>query len=246
MASDPSLIPPRPDTGAPSTIPVWPYATWRKAETVAVFFMPLGISIYATIFVRFFLTLRGDAVDIVGGVFQEAILVLGVVLWVRVARREPLHVLATPTRPAGDLLVGIGVGVGALFATGATEAIARAVAKGLLGHVPAPPAATDAVRGPWIAPGVILLVILAPLGEEVLFRGWLYQGLRQWLSPLKAAALSSAAFAWVHVYPINLPGVFVGGLLLASVYERRRSLLASMAAHATLNTIVVAVALVRR
>ncbi len=208
--------------------------------------MPLGIAIYLSILVHTVLGLHGDAGATIGGLGQELVFLLGVVFWVRRVRREPLHVLATPTRPIGDLFLGIGIGVLVLFASGITQLVTRSIVKGIFGHVPVPPAATDSVRGAWIAPGVILIVLLAPLGEEILFRGWLFQGLRRRFSFRKAAAISSAMFAWAHVYPINMPGIFVAGLLLANVYERRRSLLASMAAHATLNTVVVIAALAKR
>ena len=58
--------------------------------------------------------------------------------------------------------------------------------------------------------------------------------------------LSSAAFAAAHVYPLRFPGIFVVGLVFASIYEARRTLITSMAAHATNNLIVFIVILVSR
>jgi membrane protease YdiL (CAAX protease family) len=47
----------------------------------------------------------------------------------------------------------------------------------------------------------------------------------------------------VHVYPLAMPSVFVIGILFALLYLRRRSLLATMTAHATVNLVVTLVAI---
>jgi membrane protease YdiL (CAAX protease family) len=54
-----------------------------------------------------------------------------------------------------------------------------------------------------------------------------------------AALLSGSFFVFVHVEPIRFFGLAVMGLILASVFERRRTLVSSMAAHATVNVVAV-------
>ena len=125
--------------------------------------------------------------------------------------------------------------------------ITQAVARSILGHGPAlPPSQTDILTGPWLVPAVLVIVVCAPIGEELLFRGFLFQGLRRRFRMLPAAAISAGAFSFVHVYPLRIPPVFVSGLILALLYERRRSVLSPMVAHATLNAVVVASYLARR
>jgi membrane protease YdiL (CAAX protease family) len=80
-----------------------------------------------------------------------------------------------------------------------------------------------------------IVIVAAPLGEETLFRGFLYQGLRTRLSVWPAALASGLIFGLVHGYWQLIPALFVVGAGLALVYERRDSLLASMTAHATFN-----------
>ena len=67
----------------------------------------------------------------------------------------------------------------------------------------------------------LTLVVVTPLGEEVLYRGLLYRGLRNRLATWPAIALSGAVFGVVHVEPL---AILVTGLLgaeLAWLLERR-------------------------
>jgi membrane protease YdiL (CAAX protease family) len=66
------------------------------------------------------------------------------------------------------------------------------------------------------------------------------------MSRTSAALLSAALFAFIHVYPLVWPEIFVSGVLLAIIYERsNRSLLTSMTMHGTFNLVLVLVALSR-
>jgi membrane protease YdiL (CAAX protease family) len=72
--------------------------------------------------------------------------------------------------------------------------------------------------------------------EELLFRVVLFGVLRQRMRFAYAALLSSALFALAHEISAWLP-VFVLGLGLAYLYERRHSLWTNAFAHGTLNAI---------
>lgn len=94
---------------------------------------------------------------------------------------------------------------------------------------------------------VVLLqaVALAPLREELLFRGFLARGFEHSLGPLGALLASSLVFAAFHqgfqsVAPIFALGALFGGLFLSSP---RRSLVGSIAAHAAYNGAVLALVL---
>jgi CAAX protease family protein len=93
------------------------------------------------------------------------------------------------------------------------------------------------------------VVLAAPIGEELFFRGFLFAALRARHGFWSSALLSSAAFGLVHVVQgsfLLVPIIFVVGLGLAWVYERRGSLLASITAHATFNAIGLAIILALR
>jgi membrane protease YdiL (CAAX protease family) len=78
-------------------------------------------------------------------------------------------------------------------------------------------------------------LIVAPLGEEVLFRGILYTAIKQAGFPQIAFWLSSIAFAGIHATAgIFLP-LFVLALMLARLYDKTGNLLAPISAHAAFN-----------
>lgn len=80
-------------------------------------------------------------------------------------------------------------------------------------------------------------VIVAPVAEELFFRGYVHAVFRARF-PANALFLSSALFTFVHLYVIHLIPVFIIGVLLAVLYERRGSLVAPVVAHSFSNFIV--------
>ena len=93
--------------------------------------------------------------------------------------------------------------------------------------------------GVWLA-GLTLLA--APLCEEFIFRGLIQGGLRRSLPAWQAIGIGAAIFAIVHP-PVSMLPVFVLGLCAGAAYERSRSLLAPMLAHAGYNAAILAVQL---
>jgi membrane protease YdiL (CAAX protease family) len=72
--------------------------------------------------------------------------------------------------------------------------------------------------------------------EELVFRGLLYGTLRRWMGWPAAAILSAAVFAGAHGYGVaGFGSVFASGVLWAVAYEKTRSLLPGMVAHAANN-----------
>lgn len=94
---------------------------------------------------------------------------------------------------------------------------------------------------------VVLAVVLAPVVEELAFRGALHQGLRPKIGFWPAALLSSGIFAVVHVEvlvssPIFLVQLFLLGMLFAWLLERTGNLLAPIVAHLVFNGISISLA----
>ncbi len=85
---------------------------------------------------------------------------------------------------------------------------------------------------------LVLPVIVAPLVEELVFRGTLFRGWRVRWSPVVALLVSSAAFGLLH--PRDAVGAFLDGSIYALLYTRTRSLWASVLAHALHNAMVAA------
>jgi len=83
---------------------------------------------------------------------------------------------------------------------------------------------------------ILLATAIAPIIEEVMFRGVLYGYLRQYLRALWAIPLSAFIFAIVHPQgAIGLVPLTAIGIMLALLREWRGSLAAPMVAHACVN-----------
>lgn len=90
--------------------------------------------------------------------------------------------------------------------------------------------------------GVAVLVV-APVAEELFFRGLLYRGLRGYWRLAPSLALSGLAFGVFHLNPsVMLPFTAIGALF-AWANERSGSLWTSILAHAAFNGVSFAVSL---
>ena len=81
----------------------------------------------------------------------------------------------------------------------------------------------------------IVGAIVAPLVEEIFFRGFLFQGFRQKYGWVSAMLLSSAIFAAGHLDPASLLPTFILGLVLAYLYQRSNSLWPGIILHFLVN-----------
>ena len=94
-------------------------------------------------------------------------------------------------------------------------------------------------QGPAVMISLIEFVVLAPLFEELAFRGLLFGTLRRRFNWGTSAGLSAGVFAIAHGYGVlGFISVFWSGLLWAWIYEKTGSLLPSMLAHAANNLFV--------
>lgn len=88
--------------------------------------------------------------------------------------------------------------------------------------------------------GIIAIVIMAPIVEELLFRGAV-EGhlLRKWKHPAGAIVFSSLVFGIVHGNWVQAPFAFVIGLALGWMYYRTGSLLPGILMHFVNNSTAV-------
>ena len=84
---------------------------------------------------------------------------------------------------------------------------------------------------------VISVVIVAPLAEEIIFRGLLHRLASSMWGAIPAALVSALVFGIVHGEPWFLFGLVGVGLMLAFIYEVTRSVTACWVAHAVHNSI---------
>ena len=86
--------------------------------------------------------------------------------------------------------------------------------------------------------GILSITIMAPLVEELLFRGAI-QGYmhRKGMKPLHAILIASAIFGIVHMNPIQIPFAFAIGLIFGWLYYRTGSLVPGIVGHFINNSI---------
>jgi membrane protease YdiL (CAAX protease family) len=80
-------------------------------------------------------------------------------------------------------------------------------------------------------------VLLAPVTEELLFRGILYPAIKQTGHPRLALWFTSLLFAAVHMNLITFVPLAVLALALTALYERTDNLLAPITAHVLFNAL---------
>ena len=81
------------------------------------------------------------------------------------------------------------------------------------------------------------LVIVAPVTEELLFRGWLMRDLAERYGPRAGLLWSSILFGLVHLEPTAVLYATVAGVVLGAVALKTGSTLASIAMHAGVNAL---------
>ncbi len=92
---------------------------------------------------------------------------------------------------------------------------------------------------------LIALFTLGPLAEELFFRGLVYRALRRWIGPLAAVVLQSFIFMLTHYKMpetgiVPMATVFFAGVILAGIYEWRKTLWGPVAVHVLINLAFVA------
>jgi len=80
-------------------------------------------------------------------------------------------------------------------------------------------------------PAFFTAVILAPILEELIFRGIVLEGFLKNYSPVKAILLTNLLFGFAHLNPWQFVGAFLMGILISWVYFKTRNLLLPVLMH---------------
>ena len=86
---------------------------------------------------------------------------------------------------------------------------------------------------------ILLIVVAAPISEEVCFRGFLFGGLRERLPRLAAALISATIFGALHATTgiSAVPPLIFFGFVLALLYERTGSIVPGILLHMLNNSV---------
>ncbi|MEA2972800.1 MAG: hypothetical protein QOG82_1258 [Actinomycetota bacterium] len=216
-----------------------PVKTGTKANRTVLGIIAVNLLIQAAEFVYFVGADVPRATAVRTSLFTGLVLYALAALWV-LGRSASLRI-----RPF--------TGLGPNWAIGAAEGavvggVAAVVLVGVLrlvtGHpVLDPSAAYLASQGSWgaLLLGFVVIVVAAPLVEELVFRGFMAESYRSHGSRL-AIILSAAAFSLAHLSPAQLRYYLLMGVALGIVYWRR-GLVGSIATHAVFNGVLLAVAI---
>ena len=246
-----TTAPGAPRAGEPAAAPRWGAPDLVVAFLVAQFASALGFALFAAAEGVPMAELDRDSLTI------GEIALLQVPLWLGLLG---VPLLATrlrgngPKRDLGlwttlrDVPVGLAIGVASqlvlvplvtlpvLLLTGADQDDLEAPAREL----------TDKATGAGVVLLVLVVVVMAPLAEEVFFRGMLQRTLRRRLPLWPAMLATSALFAVSHFQALQLPALAAFGLVLSVLAHRSGRLGPPIWAHVGFNaTTVVALLLAR-
>jgi membrane protease YdiL (CAAX protease family) len=86
---------------------------------------------------------------------------------------------------------------------------------------------------------ILLIVVAAPVSEEVCFRGMLFGGLRERLPRLAAALVSAVVFGALHALTgvSAVPPLIAFGFVLALLYEKTGSIVPGILLHMLNNSV---------
>ena len=89
-----------------------------------------------------------------------------------------------------------------------------------------------------LAVQAIVTILIAPVGEEILFRGILYTAIRQRGHPQAAVWASAVLFALIHFSPVNVLSLLFLAIVLTALYEKTKNLIAPILLHSAFNGIM--------
>ncbi|MFP5451421.1 MAG: CPBP family intramembrane glutamic endopeptidase [Thermoleophilia bacterium] len=217
----------------------------RVARPIGAVLLAFGLSIPLAA-VLLGTDLSDDSVNAIFALVGSALILLfGYVFLTALPAHERRWVTALKHTRGGAVGLGVVIGIGIIIASASLIVLGTLVDGGLEDRLEEQ--ATDVGPELWqIVLMVIALVVLAPLGEELVFRGLLLRGLVRRLNFWPAALITSVLFAASHadayaIWPRAI-ALVATGLTLAWLY-RWRGYAAAVTAHATVNG-VAAIALI--
>lgn len=138
-------------------------------------------------------------------------------------------------RPVSGLTLAKWLGITLVFALG-TDGLTR-----LLGRPVVPEFMFKTYKTAYFVPLLwIAFTAAAPIFEETLFRGFIFEGIqRSKLGPAAAIAITSFLWTIIHIQydSYQLATIFAGGILLGIARSMTGSIYTGMAVHALINTI---------
>jgi uncharacterized protein len=215
----------------------FPYANW--GAWTAVFGIPIALVVGLVLAIPFAIAGsngHGD-LDTFGNIGVQAMTELGFLLTpMAIAAQHGASTLALILARLGLRRFRIPTALKWLGALIVAYLVFNAVYVALFGE----PHQEDIAEGFGPVPvQVLLIVILAPISEEICFRGMLYGGLRTKLGVLPAALIGGLVFGALHALTgiTAVPPLIVFGFLLCLLYEKTGSIVPGIVLHMLNNSV---------
>jgi membrane protease YdiL (CAAX protease family) len=224
-----------PEFAAPAG-PRFPYATWGVQMAIGGVLLALGVGILLGIpAIVIDHPVNGDLSDAANAAVQLATAVGFLLVPIAVASRwgessvgQALRRLGVRSfRPSALKWMAAAVGAYLLFAAVYTAIFGSPHQKDIAESFGAVPVQ------------VALIVVAAPISEEVCFRGMLFGGLRTRMPRLAAALLSALIFGGLHALTglSAVPPLIAFGFVLALLYEKTGSIVPGILLHMLNNSV---------
>jgi uncharacterized protein len=237
-----TAIPPIGST--PPQVPT-PQVKLRIIGPLLIVLAAFALSIFVYGILKAF-SLSDDSANVIAGFFASAaILGFGLLARANLPAHERRQVTSPRWKIAAALGIGVALGIGARIGIGIVVTLGQAVDPGLCRKILE--LDDDLPTVFWHKLLVaIALVVLAPLGEELVFRGLLLRGLVRRMSFPVAAVISGVLFGVSHVQYWALWPLLVGicgfGVAAAYIY-RTMGYPANVMMHAVFNGVVAVILL---
>jgi membrane protease YdiL (CAAX protease family) len=253
-------IPPRPDQppqGAPipeMPPPERPLATWRWWEAILVYLLILLVSGFAAL--PIFQVIRSRGLANLSASAVIAVVNVGLlVLWLRMFHPRWREVIGFPRRIWPEVRAGTAFGAllypVVVLGVGIVLDLLLQLVTGR--SIRSPRQLPTHLSTAGVAVSIAYALVIAPIHEELFFRGILFRSLADRYGFAIGAGGSGLAFGLIHYVPgpvfgsVLLMGVMVfTGVALAWFYQRRGNIVASLVAHVTFNVIGLILILVLR
>lgn len=249
QGSQPYYYPYPPQYYRPAREVVFEGAPWGVGEAVIIFLLSIAIGTGLALLMRnYFVNNYSDVPAVILTLFFSSVVLYTLLLggtFFSVMVRHHSHPSALGLRLSGmgkGTLWGVAVGLPLFVAA----IMVSFIADQLLGPNKNPDMVSQAatkVGSGGISIGLFLLlaialVILAPVCEEIFFRGYLYPALRNRVDRTPALIINGVMFAAAHFEIIGFLPRALLGIGLSYVYERNRTLWAPIAGHAVYNGMI--------
>lgn len=93
----------------------------------------------------------------------------------------------------------------------------------------------NAAPGAWVALLVLVVVVGAPIVEEIVYRGCLQNGLVAGFGASTGIVLTALLFAVIHWAPVEIPGLFAFALVLGLARHKTGSMGLAIVTHVAFN-----------